>query len=153
MTPQRGWHCSLLLIPAAPSSRSQTLEGLFELTQHPSRALNLASCLSSATSETHRQSQVWRTWRAQTLTKNPLFYTDPWLLKANIIELSKWSDQRLTRIGLGERLAVSIKKPISNHSLGSGFLFLLPSNEMWYDHEIVQPNQKCHDECNESCWP
>ena len=46
-------HYSLLFLPAAPSSRSQTLEGLFEPKQCPSRALNLnlASCIASGTKE------------------------------------------------------------------------------------------------------
>ena len=35
---------SLSFLIATPSSR--TLDGLFELTQHPSRALNLALCIA-----------------------------------------------------------------------------------------------------------
>ena len=31
----------VLFLPATPSSRSQTIEGLFEVTQRPSRALHL----------------------------------------------------------------------------------------------------------------
>ena len=36
--PSSGKHCSLPFLRATPSSPSQTLEGLFELTRHPSRA-------------------------------------------------------------------------------------------------------------------
>ena len=39
MTPHRGKHYSLSFLPATPSSPSRTLEGLFELTRLPSRAL------------------------------------------------------------------------------------------------------------------
>ena len=38
--PSLGKHFSLLFLPATPSSPSRTLEGLFELTRLPSRALN-----------------------------------------------------------------------------------------------------------------
>ena len=38
--PSSGKKNSLLLDPATPSSPSRTLEGLFELTQRPSRALD-----------------------------------------------------------------------------------------------------------------
>merc|ERR1712073_77905 len=40
MGPSSGKHYSLPFLPATPSSPSQTLEGLFELTQRPSRALD-----------------------------------------------------------------------------------------------------------------
>ena len=40
MTPGRGKHYSLPFLQATPSSLSHTLEGLFELTQRPSRALD-----------------------------------------------------------------------------------------------------------------
>ena len=40
MTPCRGECCSPPFLPASPLSSSQTLEGLFELTQRPSRALD-----------------------------------------------------------------------------------------------------------------
>merc|ERR1711923_60177 len=38
--PSSGKHYSLPFLPATPSSPSRTLEGLFELTRRPSRALN-----------------------------------------------------------------------------------------------------------------
>ena len=40
MTSSSGNLLSLLFLPATPLSLSQTLEGLFELTQRPSRALD-----------------------------------------------------------------------------------------------------------------
>ena len=40
MTPCRGGYVSLPFLPATPSSPSWTLEGLFELTRRPSRALD-----------------------------------------------------------------------------------------------------------------
>ena len=40
MTPHPGEHYSLPFLPATPSSPSRTLEGLFELTRRPSRALD-----------------------------------------------------------------------------------------------------------------
>ena len=47
--PSSGTHSSLPFLPATPSSLSRTLEGLFELTRRPSRAL--ASCVASGTKE------------------------------------------------------------------------------------------------------
>ena len=47
--PSAGGNCSLLCLPATPLSWSQTLEGVFE--QYSSRALNLALCIASGTSE------------------------------------------------------------------------------------------------------
>ena len=41
MTHHGGEYCSLLFNIVSTLSGSQTLEGLFELTRHPSRALNL----------------------------------------------------------------------------------------------------------------
>ena len=38
MTPLQVRYCSLSFLPATPSSWSRTLEGLFELKVHPSRA-------------------------------------------------------------------------------------------------------------------
>ena len=38
--PSPGKHYSLPFLPATPSSPSRTLEGLFELTRRPSRALD-----------------------------------------------------------------------------------------------------------------
>ena len=40
MTPHQGEYCSLPFLPATPSSPSRTLEGLFELTRRPLRALD-----------------------------------------------------------------------------------------------------------------
>ena len=51
--PYRRLHISVLFLflPVAPLPRSQTLEGLFDLTQHPSRALNLTSYIAFGNSE------------------------------------------------------------------------------------------------------
>ena len=40
MIPHRGEHYPLPILPATPSSPSRTLEGFFELTRCPSRALD-----------------------------------------------------------------------------------------------------------------
>ena len=40
MIPHRGEHYPLPILPATPSSPSRTLEGFFEVTWHPSRALD-----------------------------------------------------------------------------------------------------------------
>ena len=40
MTPCQVGYCSLLFLPATPSSPAQTAEGQFELKQRPSRALD-----------------------------------------------------------------------------------------------------------------
>ena len=45
--PSSGKHYSLPFLPATPSSPSWTLEGLFELTRSPSRALNLDAYIAS----------------------------------------------------------------------------------------------------------
>ena len=45
--PSSGKHYSLPFLPATPSSPSRTLEGLIELTRHPTRALNLAAYVAS----------------------------------------------------------------------------------------------------------
>ena len=45
MTPLRGNTNSLPFLPATPSSPSRTLQGLFELTRRPSRALDLPRAL------------------------------------------------------------------------------------------------------------
>ena len=45
MTPPSGKHYSLPFLAATPSSLSKTLEGLFELTRRPSRALGLPRAL------------------------------------------------------------------------------------------------------------
>ena len=45
MTSRRGGYCSLSFLPATPVSWSWTLEGLFELTRRPLKALNLDLCL------------------------------------------------------------------------------------------------------------
>ena len=47
---------SLSFLIATPSSR--TLDGLFELTQHPSRALNLALCFALEPRDTRTVSGV-----------------------------------------------------------------------------------------------
>ena len=51
MTPRRGGYYSLLFLQATPSCPSRTLDGLFELTRRPSRALNLNAYVAS---ELHR---------------------------------------------------------------------------------------------------
>ena len=51
MTPHLREICSLLFLPAIHSSRFHTLQGFFELTRRPSRAINLASCFAFGTSE------------------------------------------------------------------------------------------------------
>ena len=43
-TSRKGVYCSLPFLPATPLPWSQTLEGIFERTRHPSRALNFGSC-------------------------------------------------------------------------------------------------------------
>ena len=43
--PSLGKHHTLPLLPATPLSPSRTLKGFFELTRHPSRALNLLCAL------------------------------------------------------------------------------------------------------------
>ena len=43
--PSLGKHSSFLFLSATPSSPSRTLKGLFELTQRPSRALDLSRAL------------------------------------------------------------------------------------------------------------
>ena len=48
---------SLLFLPATPSSLSQTLEGLFQLTRRPSRALALY--VASRTTEIQGHRQLW----------------------------------------------------------------------------------------------
>ena len=82
MTPLLGKHYSLLFLPAAPSPPSRTLEGLFELTRRPSRALNLASCVASGTTEIQGHRQVCRARRGGPRT--PPTTTD-----ANIVRLLK----------------------------------------------------------------
>ena len=47
MTPHGKDMFSLSFLPAISSSQSKTNEGLFELAESPSRALNLASCVVS----------------------------------------------------------------------------------------------------------
>ena len=49
--PSSGKYFSLPFLPATPSSPPWTLEGLFELTRHPSRALNHSSHLPSGKTE------------------------------------------------------------------------------------------------------
>ena len=45
MTPNEGNTFPLMFLPAPPLSPSWTLEGLFERTQHPSRAIDLPRAL------------------------------------------------------------------------------------------------------------
>ena len=54
--PSSGKHYSLPFLPATPSSPSRTLEGLFELTRRPFRALD--SCVASGTTEIQGHRQV-----------------------------------------------------------------------------------------------
>ena len=56
--PSSGKHCSLLFLPATPSSPSRTLEGLFELTRRPSRALDSPRGLLSETTEKQGHHQL-----------------------------------------------------------------------------------------------
>ena len=42
-----GRHLPLSFLKATPSSQSQTLRGLFKLTQRPSRDLNVTRCVAS----------------------------------------------------------------------------------------------------------
>ena len=49
--PRWGGWCSRLFLSASPFSRTQTLEGIFELTRHYSRTINLAPCVASGTTE------------------------------------------------------------------------------------------------------
>ena len=53
-----GKQCYLLFLPATLWSWSRNLEGLFELTQRPSRALGLSTCNCFITSETQLQGHV-----------------------------------------------------------------------------------------------
>ena len=63
MTPSSGKHHSPSFLPATSSSLSRTLEGLFELTQCPSRVPHLASCVASGTTEIQRHCQMCRARR------------------------------------------------------------------------------------------
>ena len=81
----------LSFLPATPSSLSQTLEGLFELTWHRSRALDSPRALLAelqrykdtvrcaaldAEVQGHRQEQLTQTLFVS-LKKHTLFYNDP----------------------------------------------------------------------------
>ena len=58
MTPHWGnMYVSLAFLPATPSSPSQTLEGLFELTQRPSRALDLYVASGTTEKQAHCQAR------------------------------------------------------------------------------------------------
>ena len=86
MTPHRGKYWSLLFLQGTPLFQFWTLEGLFELTRSPSRALNLTFCFASvileiptndrcaaeATGHLHEQLML-------TLMVKITFYNDPWL--------------------------------------------------------------------------
>ena len=56
VTPFGGRHNCLLFIPAAPLSR--TLEGFLKLTQHPSRAIDVAGYVAVGIAETQGHCQV-----------------------------------------------------------------------------------------------
>ena len=91
MTPLWGKRYSLPFFPATPWSQSQTLEGLFELTQRPFSGPRLASSVASGTTEKQGHRQVCRARRGGPRTpstttdanldcafvENALFYTDP----------------------------------------------------------------------------
>ena len=55
MTPHCEGHGHLSFLPVTSSSQSETLKGPFELTQHTSRTLNLASCIAL---ELHRNNII-----------------------------------------------------------------------------------------------
>ena len=93
---------SLTFLPATPSSPSRTLEGLFELTRRPSRALDSPRALLpelqrykdtvrcaalSAEVPGRVQQQLTQTLIVR-LWKMHLFTTNPWLSKVDRIELS-----------------------------------------------------------------
>ena len=88
---------SVSFLPATPSSPSRTLEGLFELTRRPSRALDspcalllklkryrdMVRCAALDTEVPgHHQEQLTQILH---FVQNPLSYTDPWLRKLNRI--------------------------------------------------------------------
>ena len=86
----------ILFLPATPSSRSLTLEGLLELSRRPSRALHHSWWVTSDTSETYVHLSVVHTGHSdpRTLTDANLSCV---LVKIHIvalkrIELSRWSD-------------------------------------------------------------
>ena len=56
VTVRQEGHCSIPFLPATPLSPSWTLEGLFELTWRPSRALT--SCIASGTTEIQGHREV-----------------------------------------------------------------------------------------------
>ena len=89
MTPHRGRQCLNLFFPATPSYRSQTLEGLFELTQRPSRALHHTWCIASRTSDRQGHGQVRCTRRGGCLEKKHTFKQWSLIVKSqlNRIEL------------------------------------------------------------------
>ena len=60
----------VLFFPVTPSSQSWTLEGLFELTQRPSRAFNLAWCIVSGTAVKEGHHQVFHLPKSQDTAKN-----------------------------------------------------------------------------------
>ena len=65
MTPHWGQSSSLPFLQAAPSTPFWTLEGLFELTWRPSKALDLGLYIAFRMAEKQRHSQVWRkSWTA-----------------------------------------------------------------------------------------
>ena len=56
MTPNRGrhWNWFLSFLLATLSSQARTLEGLFELTQRPQIASNLALCIAPGTTQRNK---------------------------------------------------------------------------------------------------
>ena len=65
-----GKHFSLSILPATPSARTRTLEGLFQVTQCHLRALNLTSCVASGTSEVRGHRHVCCANQYQDTVKN-----------------------------------------------------------------------------------
>ena len=97
--PLSGKHYSLPFLPATPSSPSRNLEGLFELTRRPSRALDLPRALLPELQRYkdtvrcaalgveipgHRQQQTDANLDCA-FVENALIYTDPWFWKVNRI--------------------------------------------------------------------
>ena len=74
-----GKHLSLTFLPATPLSWSWTLEGIFELMQRSSRALNLTVCVASGTKEKHEnyQQSWWSELSESDIVKNK--YSETWL--------------------------------------------------------------------------
>ena len=87
MTPSRRGYCSLLFLLVNPLSLSQTLDGLFQLTCHPSRALNLTSVLLSELQRFKVVLQVRPGFRREKLTRTLIVclqkkFSTPLILKS-----------------------------------------------------------------------